>query len=42
MNWYLRQNLRLMVNYVFVDARVRNTLERDRPHIVQGRFAVFF
>ncbi len=41
-NWYLRQNLRLMANYVFVDARVRGSLAQDRPHIVQGRFAVFF
>lgn len=41
-NWYLRRNLRLMFNYVFVDARVRRTLEQDRPHILQGRFALFF
>ncbi len=41
-NWYLRRNLRLMFNYVFVDALVRGTLEPDRPHIFQGRFAVFF
>ena len=41
-NWYLRQNLRFMFNYVFSDARVRRTLERDRPHILQGRFALFF
>jgi phosphate-selective porin OprO/OprP len=41
-NWYLRQNVRFMFNYVFVDADVRRTLERDRPHVLQGRFAVFF
>jgi len=42
LNWYLRQNLRVMFNYIFVDARLPTTLETDRPHVFQGRFAVFF
>lgn len=42
LNWYMRQNLRFMLNYVYADARLRGTLETDRPQIVQGRLALFF
>ncbi len=37
LNWYLNRNLRLMFNFVQVDADLRNTLETDRPRIYQMR-----
>jgi phosphate-selective porin OprO/OprP len=37
LNWYLNRNLRLMFNFVQVDADLRGTLETDRPRIYQMR-----
>jgi phosphate-selective porin OprO/OprP len=37
LNWYLNRNLRMMFNFVQVDADLRNTLETDRPRIYQLR-----
>jgi phosphate-selective porin OprO/OprP len=36
-NWYLNKNLRLMFNFIQVDAERRNTLVTDRPRIYQFR-----
>jgi phosphate-selective porin OprO/OprP len=37
LNWYLNRNLRMMFNFIQVDADLRNTLETDRPRIYQLR-----
>ncbi|HEY5657584.1 MAG TPA: porin [Myxococcota bacterium] len=37
LNWYLNRNLRMMFNFVQVDADRRVTLETDRPRIYQLR-----
>ena len=42
LNWYLRENVRLMFNYISVDARIGNPSVSDRPKIGQVRFQVFF
>ncbi|HPG23992.1 MAG TPA: porin [Myxococcota bacterium] len=42
LNWYIRENVRLMFNYVAVDAEVAATGRTDRPHIGLARFMVFF
>lgn len=42
LNWYLRENVRLMFNYVAVDAKLSSTGESDSPQIGQVRFQVFF
>lgn len=42
LNWYIRENVRLMFNYVAIDARLRATRQSDKPHIWQGRFQLFF
>ena len=41
LNWYLRENLRLMFNYIHVDATTSD-LERDDPEIFGFRALVFF
>ena len=42
LNWYLRENVRFLFNYVKVNARERSTLRSDDPDLFQFRFAVFF
>ncbi len=41
-NWYLRENVRLMFNYVAVDARIGSPRQTDRPQIAEARFQLFF
>lgn len=41
-NWYLRENLRFMFNYVRVDAERRTTGISDDPHIFQFRTQLHF
>jgi phosphate-selective porin OprO/OprP len=41
-NWYPSRNLRLMFNYVRVDARGSGDLLEDDPRIFQGRFQLAF
>jgi phosphate-selective porin OprO/OprP len=41
LNWYLRRNLRLLFNYVRVDAEQSGTREADDPQIFQFRFMYF-
>lgn len=41
-NWYIRSNLRLMFNYVNVDAERDGSGAADDPHIFQLRTALFF
>ena len=36
-NWYLTRYVRVMFNYVIVDARLEDTEQADRPHIAQWR-----
>ncbi len=36
-NWYLTRMVRVMFNYVIVDARLEDTLQADRPHLAQFR-----
>ncbi|MEM7408664.1 MAG: porin [Myxococcota bacterium] len=40
-NWYLRENVRLMFNYVNVESKQRRTRRSDDPHLFLFRFAVF-
>ncbi|MFQ5698914.1 MAG: OprO/OprP family phosphate-selective porin [Myxococcota bacterium] len=39
-NWYLNRNLRLMFNFVRVNAHQRKTLAGDRPDLIQFRLQV--
>jgi phosphate-selective porin OprO/OprP len=41
-NWYLRENVRLMLNYVAVDARIGSPSQSDRPKIAEARLQLFF
>jgi phosphate-selective porin OprO and OprP len=41
-NWYIRSNLRLMFNYLKVDAERDGSGAADDPHIFQLRTALFF
>ncbi len=41
LNWYYRQNVRLMFNYIDVDAKRRSNLAEDAPRIYQLRLLVF-
>ncbi|MBY0400883.1 OprO/OprP family phosphate-selective porin [Myxococcota bacterium] len=41
-NWYIRRNLRLMFNYVRVDAENQPAGEPEDPQIFQARAALFF
>jgi phosphate-selective porin OprO/OprP len=36
-NWYLTRYMRMMFNYVWVDAKRRGDLQTDRPQIFQLR-----
>jgi phosphate-selective porin OprO/OprP len=36
-NWYLTRYVRMMFNYVWVDAERRRDLQTERPQIVQFR-----
>ena len=42
LNWYLNHYIRLMFNYVNVDARRSGDLASDDPHIFQFRFQLAF
>jgi phosphate-selective porin OprO/OprP len=42
LNWYVRENMRLMFNYIAIDARLGSTRQSDSPHVGQVRFQLFF
>lgn len=42
LNWYVRENMRLMFNYIAIDARLRSTRQSDSPQVAQFRFQLFF
>lgn len=41
-NWYLNRNLRMMFNWVRVNAHQRTTLAGDRPRVIQFRMQAAF